>query len=271
MIIDFHTHVFPEKIAASTIAKMEKQGDVTARLDGTLNALKNSMKKAGVDYSVVLPVATRPEQFQTINRYAHEIDGKDGIISFGGIHPNTLHYKEELEQIKALGLRGIKLHPDYQHTFFKDEKYLRLMRYAVELELIILVHAGIDTGLPVPIHCPPDQIAYVIKELEASCRKKPKLVLAHGGGYGLWDQVEELVVGKEVYIDLSFAIGKEGMPVEQLIRMIRNHGADKILFATDSPWRDQQEDIAIFKALPLTFQEKKKIFGENAKKLLAIL
>jgi predicted TIM-barrel fold metal-dependent hydrolase len=142
VIIDFHTHVFPEQMAEKTIRKMEEAANVKAFTNGTLQELKGSMKNSKVDISVLLPVATRPTQFETINRYAAEVSGKEGIISFGGVHPDTKQYKEELQEIKRLGLPGIKLHPDYQVTFIDDPKMVRIIRYAVELELIVSIHAG---------------------------------------------------------------------------------------------------------------------------------
>ncbi len=88
MIIDFHTHVFPDAIAQRTIAHLEDKGGMKAHIEGTLTGLKCSMKRAGIDYSVVLPVVTKPSQFESVNRYAAEINGKEGIFSFGGIHPD---------------------------------------------------------------------------------------------------------------------------------------------------------------------------------------
>ena len=85
MIIDFHTHIFPEKIASKTISVLEQKAGISAFTDGTLEGLKRSMQESGVDWSVVLPVVTKPSQFQTVNTYAAEINGKNGIFSFGGI------------------------------------------------------------------------------------------------------------------------------------------------------------------------------------------
>ena len=117
MIVDFHTHIFPEKIAASTIKKLETIASVKAFTDGREESLTASMEEAGVDLSVVLPVVTKPEQFETINQFAVQInkkyqDKKRRLLSFGGIHPDTPDYKKELRMIKELGLAGIKLHPD---------------------------------------------------------------------------------------------------------------------------------------------------------------
>ena len=116
MIIDFHTHIFPDKIAGATIEKLSKASDSPAYTDGTKDGLKRSMEESGVDISVVLPVVTKPQQFSSINRYARKITpeefcGGGEFLSFGGIHPDTENYKAEVDQIADMGLKGIKLPP----------------------------------------------------------------------------------------------------------------------------------------------------------------
>ena len=266
MIIDFHTHVFPEPIAAKTIAKLETASGVLANTDGCLSGLLQSSKEAGIDYSVILPVVTKPDQFETINHYALLINNKyqdEGVISFGGVHPDCDNYEEQLELLKKLGFCGIKLHPAYQRVFFNDIRYKRIISKAAELDMAIVVHAGIDIGLPEPIYCDPQMAAQVIEETQA-----PKLILAHMGGWKLWDEVEEFVVGKEVFLDMAFI--HDYMPKEQFCRIVQRHGADKILFGTDSPWANQKEVVEWLRDLALPNEDKEKIYGRNAMNLLGI-
>ena len=128
MIIDFHTHVFPERIASATVAALEKSGNTRAFSDGTVDGLLNSMKAAGVDISINLPVLTKPTQFDTVLKFARQInesfsaDSERRIISFAGMHPDIEDVEEKLLSVKESGILGIKLHPDYQSTFFDDEK-----------------------------------------------------------------------------------------------------------------------------------------------------
>lgn len=268
MVIDFHTHIFPEKIAGRTIHKLEGLAGVKAFTDGTKDELLSSMEEAKIDLSVVLPVVTRPEQFSTVNSFAAELsekyEGKNpGLISFGGIHPKTLDYKRELRIIKELGLKGIKLHPDYQDTCFDDISYMRILDYATELGLITVVHAGVDIGYPDNVHCTPEMVKRVIDEVVPE-----KLVLAHYGGFKLWDSVEELLVNENVYFDNSFIYGY--IEDETFLRILKKHGADKILFGTDSPWSGQKESVEKIESLPLTQEEKERILWKNAKELLGI-
>ena len=268
MIIDFHTHIFPEKIAARTISKLENKANVKAFTDGREESLTASMENAGVDISIVLPVVTKLEQFHTINEFAVRLNEKyhkrqPRLLSFGGIHPDSPDYKKELRAIRDLGLLGIKLHPDYQDTFFDDVKYMRILDYASELGLISVVHAGVDIGFPDNVRCTVKGIRRVLDEVAPE-----KMVLAHYGGFGMWEQVEELVAGENVYLDTAYTFGF--IEDEMFLRILKKHGADKILFATDSPWSGQKEALAHLKKL-VTQEDLNKILGQNAEKLLGLL
>lgn len=267
MIIDFHTHIFPETIAAKTIASLEQRAHIAALTNGTLEDLKRSMYESNITTSVILPVVTNPSQFTSINEYAAMITGKDGIISFGGIHPDSYNYIEELDKIHSLGLLGIKLHPDYQSTFIDDERYLRIMEYALNLDLIIVIHAGIDVGLPTPIHCSPQRSKKAIDiVLSKTTNPAPKLVLAHTGGFGLWEEVLTYLVKTPVYFDLSYSLGM--IPTQTLLKIIHEHGSEHILFATDSPWGGQKETLEKFLELPLDKNVQDNILYKNACNLL---
>lgn len=266
MIIDFHTHIFPDKIAPATIAHLSKVGGTPAQTDGTAAGLRASMEQAGIDLSVVLPVVTKPSQFDSVNRFAAAINAEnDRLLSFGGIHPDNDDVEGKLAAIVSLGLRGIKLHPDYQGIFIDDERNVRILREAVKRNLLAVIHAGIDIGLPAPVHCPPARIARVLTQIgqDPAC---PRIVLAHTGGWRQWDEVERYLVGKPVYFDISFSLGQ--IPDEQLLRIIRQHGAHRILFATDSPWDAQKHAVDYLLSLPLNETEREQILWQNAKTLL---
>lgn len=263
MIIDFHTHIFPDKIAARSIEALSQVSGIKAATDGTLNGLLASMDRSGVDLSVIMPVVTKPSQFESVNTFAAKVNEQYAgrLLSFGGVHPDSEDYKAELNRIKELGLPGIKLHPDYQGVMIDDVRYMKIIEYANELDLVILVHAGIDIGLPEPVHCPPDKARKVLDTI-----KPQKLILAHMGGWKQWDEVYEYLAGEQVYLDTAFSF--DYMEQEMFMKLWEKHDKDKILFATDSPWSDARRDMDVVNTLPLTVQEKEAIFSGNAKKLL---
>lgn len=265
MVIDFHTHIFPDKIATGSIAHLEKASGITAATDGTLNGLLASMEKNNVDMSVILPVVTKPSQFESVNQFASWVNERyrGRLISFGGIHPDSEDYKKELDKIKELGLPGIKLHPDYQKVMIDDERNMRIIEYADSLGLMILVHAGIDIGLPTPVHCPPEKAARVIDAL-----RPKKMILAHLGGWKQWEDVYELLAGKDVYLDTSFTF--DYMEQDFFLKILEKHGHEKVLFATDSPWSDVGKAVEVVRNMPLSHDKIEDILAGNARKLLSL-
>ena len=265
MVIDFHTHIFPEKIAARTIRLLEQKGNIKAAANGTLEGLLSAMDTAGVDFSVILPVATKPEQFHSILSFAKSVNeqyhGK--LLSFGGIHPDSPDYKGELKKLKENGFAGIKLHPDYQGVMIDDIRFMRIMEYASELGMIIVTHAGLDIGYPDLVHCPPDKVRKVLHTVQPE-----KMVLAHFGGFSRWDEVEEFLAGENVWLDTAFIF--DYISQEQFLKIYNKHDKKKILFATDSPWSDMKRGTQWVNSLPVSEAEKEDIFFGNAKRLLGM-
>ena len=266
MTVDFHTHIFPPKIAARTIEKLENIARVKAFTDGMEGSLLRSMEEAGVDVSIVLPVVTKPEQFETVNCFAQQMNEKYRgqplrLLSFGGIHPDAADYKGELRAIRDMGRPGIKLHPDYQDTYFDDLKYMRILDYATELGLISVIHAGVDIGFPDNVRCTVPRIRKVIDQV-----KPQKMVLAHYGAFGLWEEVEEMLAGEDVYFDTAYTFGF--MEDEMFLKILQKHGASKILFATDSPWSGQRESLSHLRSMKLSQEVFDAILGGNALRLL---
>lgn len=281
MIIDFHTHTFPDFLAPKVIPKLEQGGYIHSFVDGTVESLKKSMEIAQVDLSVVLPVATSVSQVNTCNNCAVAMneERQELLLSFGAMHPDYEDYRAELIRIKDRGIKGIKLHPDYQTTVFDDIRYKRIVDVASELDLITVVHTGLDIGLPGPIHAVPQAIVNLIHDV-----KPEKLVLAHMGGFQLWEEALERLAGENVYLDTAFSLGDiqyfEDAPEEKrrykmmdselFMKMVDCFGEDRILFATDSPWGGQKETLDAFARLPLSTVQREKILSGNALKLLKI-
>ena len=276
MIIDFHTHVYPDAMAERIMAALSGFPGVEGHTDGTLEGLKNSMTESGIDKCVILPVNTRKGQFDTVNAFAKQInDSRSDLISFGGIHPDDDKPEEKLRSLKETSFKGIKIHPDYTETFIDDERYIRIIAAAQREGLVVVTHAGKDPAYKV-IHCPPDKGRYMIDRVhELTGFTKAFFVFAHLGGNRLLGDVEKYLVGQNCFIDISCSFSGLGdfsdSADEDIVRVIKNHGAEKILFATDSPWNDQKAYIDRFCSLPgLSDKEKEMILGQNAERLLQL-
>lgn len=269
MIIDFHTHIFPEKIAKRTIELLSAKADIPAHTDGCASGLIKSMERAGIDISVALPVVTSPSQFESVNRFALEINKKyenqkRRIISFAGIHPACDDIEGKMRFIKAQGFLGVKLHPDYQGTYFDDDGYVRIIKMASELDLIVTTHAGIDIGFPgEPVRCTPNRVLNLYKRVSHE-----KLVLAHMGAAGMENEVYEKLAGLNLYLDTAYVL--RFISKELFTKILEKHGDDKMLFATDCPWSSQSGDLDILRSMKLDSMTEEKLLEANARRLLHI-
>lgn len=279
MIIDFHTHIFPEKIAEKALKALSDSSRTVPYTNGTYSARTESMKKAGIDYSVNLAVATKANQVEGINNVAIESREKEfekGIINFGAMHVEYTNVKNELKRISDAGIKGIKIHPAFYQLDIKENRIKNIIYEASALGLIIITHAGWDIGFPEANYIPVDSLLEISREINPD-----KMVLAHMGGWNDWDKVEEYLAGSNYYFDTAFSIGKiqarkdladpmrtYNMQEDDFVRLCKKHGVEKILFGTDTPWADQLEYVNYIKNFNFTDEEKEMIFEKNAKALL---
>ena len=286
MLIDFHTHTFPDGLAKKVLPKIAGDASIRYYTEATNSSLPESMDRAHVDMSVILPVVTKPSQCETINKTAIEINDRyfPRLLSFGGIHPDNENYREILKSIKESGIKGIKLHPLYQGVAIDDIRNLRIIDYASELGLIVVIHAGKDLSFPGDL-ADPDRISRMLDEV-----KPEKMVLAHMGSYAKWEDVYELLCGRGAYLDTSFSLNpvrplddtKEGwdsleanpilvppLKPELFRKIVEKTGADHMLFASDSPWCDQKETFELVDAC-LSESEKDAVYYGNALRLLGM-
>ncbi len=267
MIIDFHTHAFPDNIAKRTVDALASVSGMTPLTDGTVAGLKKKLDESGVDLGVVLPVVTRAEQFDTINRFAASVC-ETGLISFGGIHPDDETPEAHVRQIASLGLKGIKLHPDYQGTYIDDERYVRIVCAALAEGLIVVTHSGVDVGFPGhPVRCTPERAARLLDSISDGNDELP-IVFAHGGGYAMHADVMKYLAGRKIYFDLSMTYKMSN--ADEATELVRTHGAERVLLGSDCPWGDPKETAEFVRSLSLTDYEKDAILCENAKRLLGI-
>ena len=264
MIIDFHTHIFPDTLAPKAM-KVLCDGCENAYkpvTDMTRSGLLKYMDAHGIDISVIQPVITKQTQTENTNLFARSVCS-DRLISFGGIYPHTDDYKRDIDFVAGLGLKGLKFHAEYQDFLLDDIKMLRIYDYALSRGLIILHHAGFDPAYKPPFKSSPKQFAVLDRELKGGV-----IIAAHFGGHAQWDDVEKYLVGTGIYLDTS--MGFDYYSDEQFLRITKAHGADKILFASDSPWSDAASEAAHLKSLPLTAEEKELILGANARRILGL-
>lgn len=263
MLIDFHTHCFPDRIASGAIEKLSHvSGGLTPYTDGTISGVQASMAEHNVDLSVVLNIATNARQQQSVNDFAAQMNQQENIVAFGSVYPHSDDALEELERIKSLGLKGVKLHPDYQRFQVDDPKMKPIYQKISQLELITVFHAGYDYGFEPPYMCMPENMANALRWFSSP------VIAAHWGGFNVSDQVLQHLCGLDIYFDTAF--GYASMPKYYAEKILEKHGAEKILFGTDLPWHTPEMELRLLNTLGLSEREYNQICFENAQKLLGI-
>lgn len=260
MIIDFHTHAFPDSIAARAIPALAEEGNIAAHTEGTVTSLLASMDRAGIDASVICSIATRPSQFESILAWSSTIQSPR-LIPLPSIHPADTDTVAKVFQLKEAGFAGIKMHPYYQDYFLDEERLTPLYNALSEAGLFLVVHCGYDIAFPRIRRANPAQILTVRQRFP-----ELRLITTHFGGWDIWDEVEAILIGKDIFMEISFALTY--LSSEQALRMFNNHPADHLLFGSDSPWEDQSAALKRLRQLPLSQKLLDAILGTNAEELL---
>ncbi len=264
MLIDFHTHAFPDKLAPRAIGTLAAKVRMRPETNGSVTELLSHMEQCGVDRSVVCNIATNPKQMTNVNNFAIETlkSHGDRLTPLGSINPAADQKQDEIQRIHNAGIIGIKLHPDYMGYRIDDKIYDEIFDTALAFNMFIIIHAGFDVYSPGKVWAPPEAILRRI-----SRNPKTTLICAHFGGNMMWDEVEEKLLGKNIYIDTSMG-ASEGLSPKQASRMLNKHDSDKILFGTDCPWGNEKTTFDYVDSLDISSATKEKIYSKNAAALL---
>lgn len=264
MIIDFHTHCFPEELAPRALEKLSAAAERIPCTDGTAAGSINNMKESGVDISVVCNIATNPRQQHKVNSFAVSLnDKKPGLVVLGSLHPDSEEIEEELDYLLDHDIRGIKIHPEYTDYYIDAPEWEKIFKACEEKNFFIVTHAGYDFISPNRTAVTPQRLLNVLNK-----HPKLRIVAAHLGGNRYWNEVYDLLCGREnLWLDTAL-VAAEGVSPVLVKKIIDKHGDDRILFGSDMPWSDPKEEISFIRSLGLPESSLKKIFEENAKNLL---
>ncbi len=255
--IDIHTHIFPEKIAAKAVAFLEEYYHHRWSGGGSPADLLTQLENANVDKALIFSCATKPEQVIPANDflYAEKNAHPEKFIAFGTIHPDFPDIEKELSRIRTLGLKGIKIHPDFQQIYINEPKMFRIYEAAQDLPLMI--HMGDKKG----DFSSPWRLAQVLDRMP-----QLKVIAAHFGGYSEWDDAMKHLVGRDIFFDTSSTIWE--LPAENARGMVLAHGVDRFLFGSDYPAATPAQAISDVLKLGLSDADNEKIFHLNAERLL---
>lgn len=254
-IFDFHVHAFPDAIADKATVNLGNFYNFVVQCGGKMSDLKAHAKEAGVECILLHATATAPKQVRSVNDFVAANTG-DGVYGFGTMHPDYDDIEGEVDRIISLGLKGIKLHPDFQEFNADDPKMFKIYS-VIEGRLPLLIHAGDERY----DFSSPKRIANILAAFP-----KLKVVAAHLGGYASWDKVKEHLLGKDVFFDTSSALWR--LSKEEALDIIKRHGTDKILFGSDYPVTSQKDELVRFFNLGLSEKENADILFNNARRFL---
>ena len=259
-IIDSHVHIFPQKIAQKATDGIGTFYDIPMHFAGNLDTLLKMGQEAGINHYVVQSVATTPAQVQAINNFISETASQRPhlLTGLGTLHPDFPDLEDEISRIQRLGLKGVKLHPDFQ-KFAIDDPAVYPIYDCLQGTLPLLIH----TGDPRHSYSNPYRLAKVLKEF-------PRLtvIAAHFGGWSEWEIADEYLGGTGVYVDTSSSLYR--LTPERAKELISVFGEDRVLFGTDFPMWGAQEELERLYRLDLPEEILQKILHLNAQKLFDI-
>ncbi len=263
--IDYHTHIFPDKIAKQAMdALAAESGEYRPCTDGTLQGLLDSMDRAGIAASLVASIATRPNQMQSIFDFSKQIKSAR-IHPFVSFHPSndTYEVEEVLGDAHQFGIRGVKMHPMYQN-FNIDDKYMYgFYELIAGMGLQIMFHTGFDMAFPGNTQADVERVRKV-----ANWFKDLTIICTHVGGWKQWDRISCLSECRNVYTETSLTLTE--ITDDEFVKALSHFDEDRILFGSDSPWSDQKEMLERTLRLNISDRQKEKMMYQNAATLLAL-
>ena len=259
-IIDAHTHIYPDKIAEKAGEAIGSFYGVPMFHTGTAEELIKSGEKINVDRFLVCSAATTAKQVMSINDFIiYECAQHKKFIGFGSMHPDFEDIDRELKRIKAAGLNGVKLHPDFQQFLIDDPKALPMWRTIQDNGMFALVHTG-DAKLP---FSDPRRMAALLEELP-----NLKIIAAHFGGYQVWKLAYEAYKPGSCFFDISSSI--MFMEKKLVFKFFDKFGIENFFWGTDFPSQDHEIELNRFFELGLSEEQNRMLLGENFARVMGI-
>jgi predicted TIM-barrel fold metal-dependent hydrolase len=265
LIIDIHTHVFPDHIAQKVLDANRELGFEPFGT-GTIRDLRDRISRFGLSACVALAVSTSPRLVEPSNNWLLQ-ESRGDVVPFGTIHPRYPNYKDEIRRIKGMDIAGIKFSSLFQDFYPDDPSMYPIYEILVEEQLPVLFHAGgsMHTLDGEVVQASPKRLRKVLDDFPGM-----KMIAAHWGGFHSLAGARTYLWGEDLYLDTSYPPGLRSIPQETLIEFIEGHGASRVLFGSDYPFGDQESDIGVIQNLPISADNKDRIFFKNAAELLQI-
>ena len=260
-IADVHCHIFPDKLAEKATHSI---GEFYCSEDmfepASVGNLVRAHQDAGISRCVVCNSAVSAEQVHNINDFvAASCKEHAEFIGFGSVFPTMDGAEEELDRMLELGLRGVKIHPDFQKVPIDAPEATDTYRAIAKRNLPVLFHTG--------------DHRYDFSSLERLLnllKKVPDLrvIAAHFGGWHVWQQAIDTPLPENVIYDTSSST--PFLTRDMTLRLLERYGVDRCLFGSDFPMWSPKEELARVQSLGLSQSEQEQIFYGNFDKFFGI-
>ena len=263
MIIDAHTHVWPDRIAEIALSSsVDRLDNLAARGNGTVGGLMSDMESSGVDMSCCLGIANEARHVDSVNRFVAGLTS-DVRFGFGTVHVE-LPVEDNIASLKRHGIRGVKIHPLYQGFALDDPRLWEIFE-AFGDDFAVITHVGAGGTPEANRLSNPKMIQDIARQFP-----QLRLMACHFGGYKILDDAEEMLAGADVVLETSWPPSLSALRPERVRDLIRRHGAERIVFGSDWPMTSPAEEIRAIDSLGLSDDETKKVLGGTLARLLAI-
>ena len=257
-IVDIHTHIYPEKIAEKATFSVGDFYNIEMRGMGTSEHLLSLVANSPITHHVVHSVATTPKQVESINNFiAAECAAHPNFMGFATMHQDYENPEAEIDRCIALGLRGIKLHPDIQQVNLDDPRLMRVYEAGAARNLPFIIHTG-DYRYD---YSHPRRLVHVLHEF-------PTIVVdaAHFGGWSVFDLALEHLEDERCYVDVSSSLKFLGR--RRTIELIQAYGIDRVMFGADFPMWNPANEYEVFRSLGFSEADYEKMCWRNAERFL---
>lgn len=255
--IDMHAHVYPDAIAAKAAQSIRNYYHLGENMDGTISTVLHRGQEAGIVHWLILPVAVKPDHVQSINNFtAQQVQQHSCFTGFGTVHADMEHMTEEVDRIRTMGLKGIKLHPDCQRFNIDDPRLFPLYE-EVQGKLPMMIHLGdenFDYSHPARLR----RVLELFPDLQVCA--------AHFGGHTMYETAKEYLSDTSCILDISSTL--MFLDPKTAEGYIRHYGAERLAFGTDYPVWDPKKEVQRFLSLNISDEEKEQIAWKTAARFL---
>lgn len=256
-VIDVHAHIYPEKIAAKAVGAIGAFYDTSMYGRGTSEHLLSSMEHSPITNFVVHSVATNARSVESINDFiARECEAHPEFTGFMAMHQDYADPEKEVERAMAMGLKGMKIHPDTQEVDLDDPRLMNVYEI-IEGRLPIIIHTGdYRHGYSHP------------RRLKNVLRTFPDLVVdaAHFGGWSMPEVGYDFLGDEHCFIDMSSSMYWLGP--RRTKELCRLYGTERVLFGSDFPMWDPVSEYTIFAGIDFSDDELENMLWHNAERFM---